>query len=212
MRVLLGVISLIFATGASASAQDWRDVERMAHRTFDNLPDVELVDVMPDTCGADPDTNPDMRYCTSENRITLRDQSENPEGTRRMAHALAHGFGHAIQVRHGIADIALREVRSRPSEEAELRRMVTGQVECLAGFLIARSGFAPVDLREIYDVEPFQDSHWGSNPLRVGPKVSAGLEFRADWIRTGFEQGISACTVGEIDVGVLLASDGYRGD
>lgn len=200
------VVLLCFAL--PVQAQDWRGVQAAAGRMFTQMPEVQLSPVLPDACGSVEETNPDMRYCTSENRIYLR---ERPDAPVKMAHALAHGLGHAIQVRHGIADIALREVRRRPEDEDALRKMVTGQVACLAGSLLTNAGFLPIDLHALYGDEPFQDSHWGRNPLRLGPKVTTGLEFRADWLMKGQRGGIEICTVGEIDVQVLLRSEGFLG-
>ncbi len=191
-----------------AFAQDWQAVEAAARQLFSDMPRVEVFGSLPRACGADEMTNADMRYCTSENVIYLREQ---PTSHAKMAHALAHGLGHAIQVRHGIADIALREVRRRPEEEQKLRTMVTGQVACLAGVLLNAAGFAAIDLETLYGEEPFTDSHWGRNPLKVGPQVSTGLKFRANWSKIGQREGLAACTVGEIEASVLLSSVGYIG-
>ena len=197
---------LVLFTG-TAQAQGFPDVERAVRALFDDMPTIILLDEMDDRCGADEHTNPFARFCTTTNEIYLRrDEDED-----LLAYRVAHLMGHAAQVRHGIADIALREVRRRPDEEVTLRQMVERQVECLAGVFLAKAGFGPFDLRVFYISAPFEDAHWGRNPLRVGPKVSMSLEERAEWVLRGAKQGIEACTSGEIDVNVLLTAPGYRG-
>jgi len=111
---------------------------------------------------------------------------------------MAHVLGHAIQVRHGVADVALRAIRSRRSEEQALRGMVTRQVECVAGVLMATAGEQPAMLRG-FGQEPFTGSHWGRDPLNQGPRVSIGLEARAEWYEIGYAaRDFAACTVGEM--------------
>lgn len=204
----MGFIVFLFGLIASpVLGQSYLDVEAASRALFDDLPQIVLMEQMDDRCGADHTTNPHARFCTTRNEIYLRrDEDED-----KLAYRVAHLMGHAAQVRHGIADIALREVRRRPDEEVALRLMVTAQVECLAGVYLAKAGFGAFDLRVFYRDPPFQDAHWGRNPLRVGPVVSMSLEDRADWVLRGATQGITACSAGEIDVQVLLNAPGYRG-
>ena len=94
-------------------------------------------------------------------------------------------MGHAIQVKYGVADIALRKITDERSREKELRGMVTRQVECIAGVLFARAGLPNANLKRLYKTEPFTQSHWGREPLSRGPKVSIGLNARAEWFSKG---------------------------
>jgi len=117
---------------------------------------------------------------------------------------LAHLYGHAVQVQHGVADFALGQIRQRRSEEAMLRGLVTRQVECIAGFIMARAGQDDVDLTTLFATEPFTDSHWGRDPLRIGPQVSIGLAVRADWFAIGQRGDLAACGPGEFTADLLL--------
>ncbi|MGR3501209.1 hypothetical protein [Pseudaestuariivita sp.] len=192
---------LVLALAAPLPALgDAAAVRAAADALFPQMP--ELQERTPeDRCGWAPDMPSPMAYCTSDNTIYwVPGALEADDATYRTAHLL----GHAIQVRHGIADIALRTIRARPSEEAALRGMVTRQVECLAGVLYAEAGLPFTRLDALYDAEPFTGSHWGRNPLRIGPKVSIGLEARARWFDRGQMAGdIAACAVGEIPTAPL---------
>jgi len=196
----------MFCAGA-ATAQTYRDVENSARLLFSDLPEVILLDAMDMRCGADVHNNPYARYCTTKNEIYLLKNQEEPMRAYRLAHVLSH----AAQVRHGIADIALREIRRRPDEEITLRQMVTRQVECLAGVFLAEAGFSRFDLRDYFEKAPFEDAHWGRDPLRIGPVVSLPLDERAKWVLQGQAEGLAGCSSGEIDVKVLLDAPGYRG-
>lgn len=199
MRAL--VFSFLFSTSACA---DTSAIETAARLSFENLPEIVQVDNIMGNCGADAFVNRDAAYCTSENVIYARLGAEN------LTYKVSHLFGHAIQVQHGIADIALREVRARPGEEVALRGMVTRQVECLAGFLHAQADLPAFDLLSLAE-EPFRGSHWGRNPLRVGPQVSIGLEVRAEWFYLGYDATeIAVCSVGEITSELL--EEAYIGD
>ena len=83
--------------------------------------------------------------------------------------------------------------------------MVTRQVECLAGVLTARAGVPSRDLLSLFSTEPFTDAHWGRRPLNVGPKVSIGLDVRAEWYQIGFEAAdFSVCSVGEMAADLIV--------
>ena len=190
MRVLI-----LFFLGLPAFASD-ADIEAAAHRHFDKMPLVERIDDISGMCGASGQANRDAVYCTSKNTIYLRN------GSSDRAYNVAHLYGHAVQVNHGIADIALREVRARPDEESKLRGMVTRQVECIAGFLHARAG---VDVVFPSGSEPMTGSHWGRNPLKIGPKVTIGRDARQEWLKIGAQAtDIAVCSVGEMSSDLLV--------
>ena len=90
------------------------------------------------------------------------------------------------------------------SEEQALRGMVTRQVECVAGVLMATAGEQPAMLRG-FGQEPFTGSHWGRDPLNQGPRVSIGLEARAEWYEIGYAaRDFAACTVGEMSSELIV--------
>jgi hypothetical protein len=180
---------------------DLAKIEQAAHEMFPDLPRVRFVGDVQAECGADRGVNPHAAYCTSANVIFA---SPTPRGDFSGAYELAHLYGHAVQVGHGVADVALAQIRARRDEEAKLRGWVTRQVECIAGVIFAAAGFPETDLRDLYDAEPLTGSHWGRNPLRVGPKVSIGLDARAEWFATGQKGDLAACAVGEFGAELLL--------
>ena len=186
---------VLFVVAQPAIAAD-HFIEAAAHRHFDNMPVVERLADIAQVCGAQGQANGDAVYCTSENKIYLR------KGAEDLAYKLAHLFGHAVQVNHGVADIALREVRARRDEEEALRGMVTRQVECIAGFLHKKAK-VPVEFAE--GLEPFTESHWGRNPLRIGPQVSIGRVVRIAWLARGYgTENLAAYASGEIGAELLL--------
>lgn len=189
----------LFAHAASA---DPMAVHTTAHDIFGRVPDILVVDDMRAHCGLGPDANPHIGYCTSDSTIYLStDFMARPSAAYEMAHVL----GHAIQVQHGVADVALREIRSRRDEEDALRGMVTRQVECVSGVLVARAGLENIDLGEHYHEEPFTDAHWGRRPINRGPRVSIGLEARKDWFEIGFSAAdFEVCTVGEMSADLIV--------
>lgn len=179
------------------------DVERAVRASLPHMPAVSYGPFAVDTCDG-ANANPVARYCTSERRIHL---SGRPRDVQ-TAYALAHLMGHAALVEHGIADIAWRSIRARPHEEQALRRMVTQQVECLAGVFMAR---AEVDIDPViksFTSEPFVGSHWGRRPLNRGPKVAIGLELRVNALRRGFDaSAFSVCSYQEITPDLLLEQE-----
>ncbi|PTX55794.1 putative metalloprotease [Litoreibacter ponti] len=176
-------------------------VYETADRLFPDMPKVAPVARITEVCGADDSVNPRVAYCTSDNSLYVRAGSALEP---REAYEMAHVLGHAVQVRHGVADVALREITQRRDEEDKLRGWVTRQVECIAGFLFHESGLPETDLRALYDEEPMTDGHWGRNPLSIGPKVSIGLEARAEWFLVGQKGDLSACAVGEFGSELLI--------
>ena len=183
----------------------WADpadmVELAAQQAFDDLPQVVRVEQIAGRCGADDTVNRTVAYCTSSNQILLANEAS---GDAQTPYMLAHVFGHAVQVRHGVADFALAQIRQRPTEEAMLRGLVTRQVECIAGFIMARAGQPQVALDTLFTEEPFTGSHWGRNPLRVGPDVTIGLPARAEWFAIGQAGDLAACAPGEFTADLLL--------
>lgn len=206
MRMIGKAISaLIFIGVMPASAElaiiTPNSVEKAAHALFPDLPFLELVARIEGECGADDSVNPQVAFCTTRNVILYRADSHYAP---HEAYELAHVFGHAVQVRHGVADVALREIQRRRDEEDKLRGWVTRQVECIAGFVIASMDTPAFDIRTFYDHEPLTHSHWGRDPLSEGPKVSIGLEARAEWFDIGLQGDLSACAVGEFGSELLL--------
>lgn len=177
-------------------------VHETARQLFDRLPDVETRFDFRDACGSGPNANPNIGYCATSNTIFVSDGfAARPQAAYEMAHVL----GHAIQVRHGVADIALREIRNRRNEEDALRGMVTRQVDCVAGVLMADAGEPAADLDVLFGMEPFTDAHWGRNPINVGPRVSIGLAARQDWFDIGYAaQDFAVCSVGEMSSQLIV--------
>lgn len=199
MRYLIYLLLL----GNVAAAQQVQSVVTAASSAFGQMPRVEVVDAIAGQCGAGPDVNPIAAYCTTRNVIFVAG-ADGP----RAAYFVAHAFGHAVQVQHGIADVALAQIRARRGEEAILRGLVERQVDCIAGFLIARAGIAPFELAELFDADPLAQPHWGRDPLRVGPFVDVPLRDRADWFARGQGGDIAACAPGEFTADLLLEALG----
>lgn len=168
-------------------------------RLFDEMP-LLVLDAAPDACGAGEGVNPRMAYCTTRNEILIWDTT-GPSG--QMGYELAHLYGHAVQVRHGVADVALREIRKRRDEEQKLRGWVTRQAECIAGVIHSEAGLPDIALSDIFEAEPMTDSHWGRDPLHLGPKVSIGIEARDAWFAIGLRGDIAQCAVGEFESQLL---------
>lgn len=178
------------------------EVVETAREMFDRIPRVELVEDLSEMCGAGWQTNEYLFYCTSLNTIYHGPQFDRrPQASYEMAHLL----GHALQVKHGVADVALREITRRRDEEDALRGMVTRQVECLAGVLMARSDVAFIDLAAAFEEEPFTHAHWGRQPVNAGPQVSIGVEARQEWLAIGYAAAdVAACSVGEMSAQLLI--------
>lgn len=177
------------------------DVHETARGVFDRLPDVQARVDFANLCGMGRNSNPHIGYCTTQNMIFV---STDFERRAAASYEMAHVLGHAIQVRHGVADVALRAIRNRRSEEEALRGMVTSQVDCVAGVLMALAGEPRFDLRAL-GAEPFTDAHWGRDPLNGGPRVSIGLEARVFWYDTGYNaQDFAACSVGEMSADLIV--------
>ncbi len=100
--------------------------------------------------------------------------------------------------------VVLQQIRNRRDEEATLRGLVELQVDCIAGFLIARAGQVPARLMDWFAQEPFDGIHWGRDPLRVGPEVGIGLAARDDWFQRGQSDDLSVCGPGEFTADLLL--------
>ena len=177
------------------------DVVMAADSAFDDMPSVLRVDQITGQCGADANVNNDIAYCTTRNQIFF---AEHAYGAPQAAYLVAHSFGHAVQVQHGVADFALRQITNRRSEEDMLRGLVARQVDCIAGYLMVQAGLPPTDLNDQFTQEPFDDVHWGRDPLQVGPVVSIGLAARAEWFAIGQTGDLSACAPGEFTADLLL--------
>ncbi len=184
-----------------------QNIPQTAAGLYDRMPSVEIVDVIAGNCGATDRVNTRVVYCTSLNRIFA---TETMLASPSSGYELAHQYGHAIFVQHGLADIALAAIRANRDREAELRGYVSQQIDCLAGVIYARAGFGPSALSDWFRTEPFTGSHWGRNPLRIGPRASIGLEARD----VAFQKGQAAahpraCEVPELPVELLI--EPFRG-
>lgn len=193
--------------GQAAHAAPIDEVMAAANTSFDRMPRLQIVATISGACGADDSVNRDVAYCTTENVVYL---SQAAAATPQAAYLVAHELGHAVQVQHGIADVALQEITRRRAEEATLRGYVASQVDCVAGFLYAKAGLPPASLASWFTNEPFTGTHWGRNPLRVGPQVQIGLAERDMWFQRGqAASDLSACAAGEFSADLLLRA--YKG-
>ena len=184
-----------------------QDIGTTAQSLYSKMPSVDVVDQITGQCGATAAVNQRVVYCTSSNTIFLaRGVLEEPS----VGYELAHQFGHAIFVQHGVADVALAAIQANRPQEAFLRGQVSRQIDCLAGVIYARAGFPQSRLSDWFSDEPFTGSHWGRNPLRIGPKASIGLAARDDWFVKG-QAGAepSVCAVPELPIALLV--DPFRG-
>ncbi|MEM8538384.1 MAG: hypothetical protein AAGF56_11055 [Pseudomonadota bacterium] len=200
MRVFVMLLSLLCAGPAVA------DVDRLqttAKASFARMPDLVMVDRIAGNCGADDSVNEAAAYCTTTNQIFV---ARADASTDQTLYLIAHLYGHAVQVQHGVADFALDEIRNRPSEETMLRGLVELQVDCIAGFLIARARLSPISLQELFDDDPLAGPHWGRNPLRIGPARPVDLALRAEWFDIGQAGDIAACAPGEFSSALLIAA------
>ena len=170
------------------------DMTAAASDAFARMPRVVLVDQIAGQCGADGAVDPRVAYCTTGNQILVAADTRDLPQT---AYLLGHAFGHAVQVQHGVADIALREIRKRPDEEIMLRGLVERQVDCIAGYLVQRAGLPATDLAALFQDDPLGRPHWGREPLRVGPVVAVPIAARAEWFVRGHAGNIGACSPGE---------------
>ena len=186
-----------------AVADPVAEIERTAMQAFAAMPSVQIVRRIADQCGADAGVNDQVAYCTTQNVIFLTTQAR---AQPHAAYLVAHAYGHAVQVRHGVADFALAQIRNRRSEEAMLRGLVERQVDCIAGFLMQRAGLPAARLTDWFTADPFDDVHWGRDPLRVGPVISVDLEARDDWYQTGQAGELAACAPGEFSSDLLVAA------
>ncbi len=197
---IAGLALLCAGPAAAQSVLDRLTVSTEA--SFPRVPVVRIMDDVSDVCGGGVTAN--AVYCTSDNTIYLA-----PEGKDgRDVYALAHLYGHGLQVRYGIADLALNAILANREREAELRGMVTRQVECLAGFLVARAGIEPPRIADLFEAEPMTGAHWGRRPVRAGPEVSIGLAARATWFAHGAAATTALdCTVEEVPADLIAAAD-----
>lgn len=201
------MIALIcFGSASAAGLQPSYRVYEVAKASFIGMPPISRGYFDPMTCGGNAeDVNPYARFCSTERRIYIN-YANRPD--IEVAYEVAHLLGHAIQVKIGIADIALAAINSEPEREQELRAMVTRQVECIGGVLFARAGVERTSLKRIYTSEPFVDRHWGRNPLRRAPKVEIGLDERDKWFLMGQDAAeLSVCADGDISSEILVNAD-----
>lgn len=199
MRAMVFSIGLV--VGPSVLWADVQDIMNAAHSAFEDMPALQLVEQISGSCGADRHVNQGVAYCTSDNVVYLSAAvSDHP----KAAYLVAHVMGHAAQVRHGVADLALAAIRANPEDERSLRGEVTRQVECLAGLYFTLAEIPQSALSDWFDEEPFTGSHWGRNPLRIGPRVSIGLAERDVWFQKGqASQNPTDCSVGVLSADLL---------
>ena len=197
-------IAVLLCLGMPAAAQD---IIATAQELYPGMPQVQAVERIAGHCGATAAVNPRVAYCTSSNRIFVAD---GILADASAPYEIAHQFGHAIFVQHGLADVALAAIRSNRDQEVYLRGQVSRQIDCLAGVIYARAGFVEASLRGWFEAEPFTGSHWGRDPLRVGPVASIGLSARDAWFVKGQTAGHPrACKVPELPVELLITP--FRG-
>ncbi len=186
-----------------ASADPVADIENAATAAFASMPSVQTLPEIASRCGVDETVNDQIAYCTSQNVIFLTQAARSlPEA----AYLVAHAYGHAVQVRHGVADFALGQIRSRPDEETMLRGLVERQVDCIAGFLMHKADLPPAALTDWFTDDPFADIHWGRDPLRIGPQISIALDARNTWFQIGQGGDLAACAPGEFTSDLLVAA------
>lgn len=196
--------AFIFAVIAAPVAADPFTLLDAARTIFPDQPRFEQFESGDAPCGMGGNSNPHIGYCATEQVMYYRDDfAIRPTA----AYEVAHVMGHYYQIKYGVADVALRTIRARREDEDALRGMVTRQVECLAGVMMATAGLPFVDLVDLFEGEPFIGAHWGRSPLNGGPRVSIGLAARADWYRTGYSAAnVAACSVGEMSADLLIAA------
>ncbi len=200
-------LSVLLIWSGAASA-DPVAVHQTASALFDEMPRLTITDDLEEECGAGRQTNPNGFYCTSRNEIYLADGARTRP---QAAYEVAHLLGHAVQVKHGVADVALREITRRRDEEAKLRGWVERQVNCIAGVLMAQAGQPAINLTSAFGEEPFTDAHWGRFPVNQGPQVSIGLAAVQEWLDTGYAAGdVAVCAVGEFSSDLLVAAQRSR--
>jgi hypothetical protein len=195
--------TLFLFAGAPLTADEGGAVAEAARAAFDRMPLVQTVPEIKGRCGADTSVHPAVAYCTSSNVILL---AESGGEDAQRDYYLAHAYGHAVQVQHGVADVALRAIRSRPDDEAMLRGYVERQVDCIAGFILQAAGLTLPDLEGMFDRDPLNVPHWGRNPLLRGPHLEVPVSERADWLAQGYAQGLASCAVGEFPADLLVAA------
>ncbi|SFS09817.1 hypothetical protein [Yoonia litorea] len=201
MRLLY--VLIIVVLGGPATADVAQRVAAVADASFARMPQQVTADRIAGQCGADETVHPTVAYCTSQNRIYVSAGSVEPPF---LSYLVAHVYGHAVQVQHGVADVALRTIRARPEDEAMLRGWVERQVDCIAGFVLAQADLPLPDLTTYVTDDPFDRPHWGRSPLSRGPHLPIPVSDRMRWLKTGYERGLSACAVGEFDASLLLAA------
>ncbi|MEO0912973.1 MAG: hypothetical protein AAFY59_08280 [Pseudomonadota bacterium] len=215
IRSLLAALFLAFPAQAQdvtmaalspETARILRPVVVAAERAFPRLPGVTLTSSLRNVCGGDAASDPFANYCTDLNRIYVAKLAETGMSADEMIYRLAHLYGHAVQVRHGIADVALATIRANRAEEGLLRANVTQQVECIAGVIAGRATGGRVRGPASWATEePFTGSHWGASPIARGPKVSIGLAARNDWFLKGRDSDdFAACATERFSADLIL--------
>lgn len=178
------------------------DIAGTAQSLYARMPSLVIVNAIAGNCGATAAVNPRVAYCTSQNRIFVADGVINDPS---VGYEIAHQFGHAIFVQHGLADVALGAIRANRPNEAFLRGQVSRQIDCIAGVIYARAGLGKASLKDWFPEEPFTGSHWGRDPLRDGPQASIGLAARDEWFLKGQNAAHPrVCEVPELPIDLLV--------
>lgn len=196
------IACLLLAWGGAAQADAVDQITTAADAAFARLPSTFRVDAIAGLCGADDAVNRQVVYCAATNQIFI---TQEAAALPQASYLVAHVMGHAVQIRHGVADVALATIRANRAEEGALRADVTRQVECIAGFLHHRAGLRG-DLSAWFAREPFTGAHWGRDPLTVGPRVSIGLNERAAWFARGQAGDLARCATERFDASLLIAA------
>lgn len=198
MRLLAMILGL-WSSVLTADPVD--DVMAVANARFANMPQLQMVDTIAGNCGAKPNVNRAVAYCTTTGTIHL---TRAARMTPQAPYLVAHVLGHAIQVRHGVADVALAAIRANRAQEPALRTNVEQMVDCIAGLLMFHAGHTPSNLTVWFETDPWAEPHWGRKPLSAGPIISVPLEMRNDWYRRGQGDYLSACATQVFPVDLLL--------
>lgn len=202
MRYISWVLSLC-ATAAAADPVD--DVLAAANARFAFMPTLRMVDQILGNCGGSQETHDHVAYCTTAGEILI---TKAARALPQAPYLVAHALGHAVQVRHGVADVALATIRSNRAQESYLRTNVEQMVDCIAGVLVSQAGIAPTDLGDWFATDPFADAHWGRDPLSSGPVISVPLDMRQEWFDMGQGGFIGACATEAFGAELLLKA--YR--
>lgn len=189
------------------TAKTLRPVVQLANRTFTRMPQVQLTSRLVDLCGGGPEASLYTRYCTDLNTIYFSaDLSEKLSG-QAISYLIAHQYARAVQVRHGIADIALSRIKAEPANEAALRVQVSAQAACVAGVLLGRAKIEGISASVLAD-DPFGKPHWGHSPISNTALSPITTAERDRWFATGHRaKDFAVCATKDFDARLILRAE-----